>query len=57
MHSSVFRDMFTMPLPPDEPTIENSPVDTLQNWLLFLEVLYPKWKKHRRLHSSPPCCA
>ncbi|KAJ7175359.1 hypothetical protein C8R46DRAFT_1188833 [Mycena filopes] len=47
MHSSVFRDMFTMPLPKDEPRIENCPVvvlsgDTVQDWVLFLGVLYPK---------------
>ncbi|KAJ7037829.1 hypothetical protein C8F04DRAFT_1393493 [Mycena alexandri] len=53
MHSSVFRDMFTVPLPADEPTIENCPVvvlqgDTVQDWVLFLGVLYPKGGAHGR---------
>ncbi|KAJ7175358.1 hypothetical protein C8R46DRAFT_1188832 [Mycena filopes] len=47
MHSSVFRDMFTMPLPKDEPRTENCPVvvlsgDTVQDWVLFLGVLFPR---------------
>ncbi|KAJ7163051.1 hypothetical protein C8R46DRAFT_333518 [Mycena filopes] len=47
MHSSVFRDLFTLPLPKDEPRIENCPVvvlsgDTVEDWVLFLGVLYPK---------------
>ncbi|KAF7365475.1 BTB domain-containing protein [Mycena venus] len=47
MHSSVFRDTFMMPLPLDEPTIENCPVvilsgDTAQDWNHLLEVMYPK---------------
>ncbi|KAJ7366529.1 hypothetical protein DFH08DRAFT_169699 [Mycena albidolilacea] len=46
-HSSVFRDMLMMPLPADEPTVENCPVvvlsgDTAQDWTLFLEAMYPK---------------
>ncbi|KAJ7037770.1 hypothetical protein C8F04DRAFT_952317, partial [Mycena alexandri] len=46
-HSSVFREMFTMPLPADEPTIENCPVvvlsgDTAQDWTLFLGAIFPK---------------
>ncbi|KAJ7163138.1 hypothetical protein C8R46DRAFT_1102598 [Mycena filopes] len=45
-NSSVFRDLFTVPLPPDEPTIENCPVvvlsgDTAEDWTL-LGVVYPK---------------
>jgi hypothetical protein len=41
MNSSVFRDMFMMPLPAGEPTVENCPVvvlsgDTAQDWGLFL---------------------
>ncbi|KAJ7037828.1 hypothetical protein C8F04DRAFT_397419 [Mycena alexandri] len=48
MHSSVFRDMFTIPLPADEPTIENCPVvilsgDTAEDWILLLGVIYPKF--------------
>ncbi|KAJ6584636.1 hypothetical protein B0H19DRAFT_1015201 [Mycena capillaripes] len=47
MHSNVFRDMFTVPLPPDEPTVENCPVviltgDTAKDWIHFLGVVYPK---------------
>ncbi|KAJ7698468.1 hypothetical protein B0H16DRAFT_1441943 [Mycena metata] len=48
MHSSVFRDMFTLPLPPNnEEMIENCPVvvlsgDTAQDWSLLLEALFPK---------------
>ncbi|KAJ7457652.1 peptidase S8/S53 domain-containing protein [Mycena galericulata] len=47
MHSSVFRDMFTLPLPIDEPTVENCPVvilsgDSAQDWVHFLGALYPK---------------
>jgi hypothetical protein len=47
LHSSVFRDMFMMPLPPDEPTIENCPLvilsgDTAQDWIHLLGVMYPK---------------
>ncbi|KAJ7855714.1 hypothetical protein B0H14DRAFT_2754289 [Mycena olivaceomarginata] len=53
-HSSVFRDMFMMPLPADEPTVENCPVvvlsgDTAQDWTLFLETMYPK-----SLMEEPP---
>ncbi|KAJ7037832.1 hypothetical protein C8F04DRAFT_1035489 [Mycena alexandri] len=44
--SSVFRDMFALPLPADEPTVEGCPVAVLQgdtelDWVLFLAVLYP----------------
>jgi hypothetical protein len=43
-HSSVFADMFSMPLPPDEPTVEGCPIvcvsDAAKDWELFLEVLY-----------------
>ncbi|KAJ6584609.1 hypothetical protein B0H19DRAFT_1105736 [Mycena capillaripes] len=47
MHSSVFRDMFAVPLPPDEPTVENCPIvvlpgDTSQDWVQLLGVMYPK---------------
>ncbi|KAJ7037764.1 hypothetical protein C8F04DRAFT_998754 [Mycena alexandri] len=47
MHSSVFSDMFTIPLPAYEPTIDNCPVvvlsgDTAQDWTLFLGVIFPK---------------
>ncbi|KAJ6584632.1 hypothetical protein B0H19DRAFT_1105816 [Mycena capillaripes] len=47
MHSTVFRDMFMLPLPVDEPTIENCPVvklngDTAQDWIHLLGVMFPK---------------
>ncbi|KAJ7037774.1 hypothetical protein C8F04DRAFT_952254, partial [Mycena alexandri] len=47
MHLSVFRDMFTLPLPANEPTIENCPVvvlpgDTAEDWTLFLGAIFPK---------------
>jgi hypothetical protein len=47
MHSSVFRDMFMVPLPADEPTVENCPVviltgDTAQDWTCFLGAIYPE---------------
>ncbi|KAJ7185874.1 hypothetical protein C8R46DRAFT_982696 [Mycena filopes] len=42
--SSVFRDMFGVPQPPNEPTIEGCPIvhvsDTAQDWELLFEVLY-----------------
>lgn len=47
MHSSVFRDMFMVPLPADERTVENCPVviltgDTAQDWTCFLGAIYPE---------------
>ncbi|KAJ6584638.1 hypothetical protein B0H19DRAFT_924925 [Mycena capillaripes] len=49
MHSSVFRDMFTMPLPANESTVENCPVvvltgDSPHDWTLFLGVMYPNYR-------------
>ncbi|KAJ7185868.1 hypothetical protein C8R46DRAFT_1061938 [Mycena filopes] len=42
--SPVFRDMFGVPQPQNEPTIEGCPIvhvsDTAQDWELLLEVLY-----------------
>ncbi|KAJ7218780.1 hypothetical protein B0H12DRAFT_327372 [Mycena haematopus] len=42
--SSVFKDMFDLPLPADEPTVEGCPIvhvsDTAKDWELLLEVLY-----------------
>ncbi|KAJ7185846.1 hypothetical protein C8R46DRAFT_387584 [Mycena filopes] len=42
--SSVFKDMFSVPQPPDEPTIEGCPIvhvsDTARDWELLLDVLY-----------------
>ncbi|KAF7365478.1 BTB domain-containing protein [Mycena venus] len=47
MHSNVFRDMFMIPLPPDQPTIENCPVvtlsgDTPEDWNHLLGVMFPR---------------
>jgi hypothetical protein len=43
-HSSVFADMFSIPLPSDEPTVEGCPIvrvsDTAKDWELLLDVLY-----------------
>lgn len=42
--SSVFSDMFSVPQPPNEPTVEGCPVvhvsDTAKDWEMLLEVLY-----------------
>ncbi|KAJ7185844.1 hypothetical protein C8R46DRAFT_1207960 [Mycena filopes] len=42
--SCVFKDMFSMPQPPNEPTIEGCQIvhvsDTAKDWELLLEVLY-----------------
>ncbi|KAJ7070058.1 hypothetical protein C8F01DRAFT_542043 [Mycena amicta] len=47
MHSTVLRDMFTLPLPADEPLVENCPVvilpgDTAEDWARLLSAMYPK---------------
>ncbi|KAJ7185850.1 hypothetical protein C8R46DRAFT_881156 [Mycena filopes] len=46
--SSVFRDMFGVPQPPNEPTIEGCPIvlvsDTAQDWELLFEVLYDRFQ-------------
>ncbi|KAJ7634514.1 hypothetical protein FB45DRAFT_909072 [Roridomyces roridus] len=44
-HSSVFADMFSVPQPPNEPTVEGCPVvvlsgDSAKDWELLLGVLY-----------------
>ncbi|KAJ7796984.1 hypothetical protein B0H14DRAFT_2390194, partial [Mycena olivaceomarginata] len=43
-HSSVFADMFSIPLPPNEATVEGCPIvrvsDTAKDWELLLGVLY-----------------
>ncbi|KAJ7465250.1 hypothetical protein FB451DRAFT_432988 [Mycena latifolia] len=54
LHSTVFRDMFMVPLPADEPTIENCPVviltgDTPEDWTHLLGAMYPT-----RLPEGPP---
>nr|GAT55197.1 predicted protein [Mycena chlorophos] len=46
-HSTVFHDMFTMPLPPDEPLVEGCPVvvlsgDSVEDWCDLLGLMYPK---------------
>ncbi|KAF7297738.1 BTB domain-containing protein [Mycena kentingensis (nom. inval.)] len=45
-HSSVFKDMLSLPLPSDEPLIEGCPVvvlpDSSADWTRLLEVMYPK---------------
>ncbi|KAJ7185867.1 hypothetical protein C8R46DRAFT_1343049 [Mycena filopes] len=47
-HSSVFRDMFAVPQPPNEPTVEGCQIvhvsDTAQDWELLFEVLYDPFK-------------
>ncbi|KAJ7698469.1 hypothetical protein B0H16DRAFT_1706006 [Mycena metata] len=53
LHSSVFRDMFTIPLPKDEPTVDGCPVvvlsgDTAEDWVLFLGVMFPKYHAGER---------
>ncbi|KAF7297804.1 BTB domain-containing protein [Mycena kentingensis (nom. inval.)] len=47
MHSTVFRDMFSMPLPVDEPLVEGCPVvvlagDEAEDWKHLLKVMFPK---------------
>ncbi|KAJ7070038.1 hypothetical protein C8F01DRAFT_1115071 [Mycena amicta] len=47
MHSTVFRDMFSLPLPADEPLVDNSPVvvlpgDKSEDWKHLLDAMYPK---------------
>ncbi|KAF7297677.1 BTB domain-containing protein [Mycena kentingensis (nom. inval.)] len=47
MHSTVFRDMFSVPLPPDEPLVEGCPVvvltgDTKIEWDSLFRVMFPK---------------
>ncbi|KAF7296523.1 BTB domain-containing protein [Mycena chlorophos] len=47
LHSTVLRDMFTLPLPANEPMVEGCPVvvlpgDTAEDWAHLLGVMYPK---------------
>ncbi|KAF7296508.1 BTB domain-containing protein [Mycena chlorophos] len=47
MHSSGFRDMFTVPLPLDEPLVDGCPVvslpgDSSEEWTYLLDAIYPK---------------
>ncbi|KAF7296476.1 BTB domain-containing protein [Mycena chlorophos] len=46
MHSPVFRDMFSLPLPSNEPLVENCPVvllagDRSEDWLYLLDAIFP----------------
>ncbi|KAJ7070057.1 hypothetical protein C8F01DRAFT_1115117, partial [Mycena amicta] len=46
MHSTVFHDMFMMPLPPDEPLVDNCPVvvlsgDSVEDWMHLLAAMFP----------------
>ncbi|KAJ7246349.1 hypothetical protein C8J57DRAFT_1476037 [Mycena rebaudengoi] len=46
LHSSVFRDMFTVPQPANEPLIEGCAKvslsgDTVQDWIFLLNAMYP----------------
>nr|GAT43099.1 predicted protein [Mycena chlorophos] len=46
IHSSVFRDMFSLPLPADEPLIEGYPLavlhgDTSEDWVHLLDAMFP----------------
>nr|GAT55194.1 predicted protein [Mycena chlorophos] len=47
MHSTVFRDMLTIPLPPDEPVVDGCPIvflpdDKPEDWKHLLDAMYPK---------------
>ncbi|KAF7297768.1 BTB domain-containing protein [Mycena kentingensis (nom. inval.)] len=47
MHSTVFRDMLSVPLPADEPLVDGCPVvvlagDKADDWMDLLDVIYPK---------------
>ncbi|KAF7299329.1 BTB domain-containing protein [Mycena indigotica] len=47
MHSPVFRDMFSLPLPLEEPLVERCPVvvlfgDTSEDWEYLLRAIFPK---------------
>ncbi|KAF7296504.1 BTB domain-containing protein [Mycena chlorophos] len=46
IHSSVFRDMFSLPLPAEEPLIEGCPLvvlhgDTSEDWAHLLDAMFP----------------
>ncbi|KAF7297680.1 BTB domain-containing protein [Mycena kentingensis (nom. inval.)] len=49
-HSSVFRDMFTVPTPAGEPIVEGChvvflPGDTAKDWTHLLSVMYSRYLK------------
>nr|GAT55199.1 predicted protein [Mycena chlorophos] len=53
MHSTVFRDMFTVPLPADEPLVDNCAVvvlsgDSPEDWNHLLSAMYPKRSAHEK---------
>ncbi|KAJ7725332.1 hypothetical protein B0H16DRAFT_1895121 [Mycena metata] len=57
MHSSVFRDMFLLPLPSDEAMVEGCAVvvlqgDTALDWIVLLGVIYPKRLVDKALHPT-----
>ncbi|KAF7299338.1 BTB domain-containing protein [Mycena indigotica] len=58
MHSPVFRDMFSLPLPPEEPLVEGCPVvvlfgDTSEDWEYLLRAIFPKECFHDGADSAP----
>ncbi|KAF7296479.1 BTB domain-containing protein [Mycena chlorophos] len=47
MHSLIFRDMFSLPLPPDEPLVDKCPIvvlsgDRSEDWTYLLDAMFPK---------------
>ncbi|KAJ7449088.1 hypothetical protein B0H11DRAFT_2079513 [Mycena galericulata] len=52
LQSSVFADMFAVPQPPNEPTIEGCPIvqvsDSAKDWELLLGVLYDPFSPKRK---------
>jgi hypothetical protein len=46
-HSSIFRDLFSVPQPPNEATVEGCHIvelsDAAEDWAWILEVLYDPW--------------
>ncbi|KAF7296530.1 BTB domain-containing protein [Mycena chlorophos] len=53
MHSTVFRDMFTVPLPADEPLVDNCAVvvlsgDSPEDWNHLLSAMYPIRSTHEK---------
>ncbi|KAF7299324.1 BTB domain-containing protein [Mycena indigotica] len=62
MHSPVFRDMFSLPLPPDEPLVEGCPVvdlpgDTSQDWTYLLRAMFPQECYNPARPLVAPICA
>ncbi|KAF7296493.1 BTB domain-containing protein [Mycena chlorophos] len=47
MHSPIFRDMFSLPLPHDEPLVDKCPIvvlsgDRSEDWTYLLDAMFPK---------------